>query len=109
MLQLADQGRPLSSGPTKAQLIEIAFLRVAYDQLPIFSPYSALLLDSFALLDAAVRMQPMPAAYLSTLSNVYCQDCEKTGQCKYHFVGQKCPNCGSYNTRELGRVQATDP
>lgn len=64
--------------------------------------------DYFALLDAAVRMQPMPYAYLSTMSNVYCQDCEKTGQCRYHFVGQKCPNCGSYNTRELGRVQATD-
>jgi hypothetical protein len=64
--------------------------------------------DYFALLDAAVRMQPMPTAYISTLSNVYCQDCEKTGQCKYHFVGQKCPHCGSYNTREMGRVQATD-
>jgi hypothetical protein len=63
--------------------------------------------DYFALLDAAVRMQPMPYAYLSTLSNVYCQDCEKTGQCKYHFVGQKCPHCGSYNTRDMGRQQAT--
>jgi Zinc-ribbon/Ring finger domain len=36
--------------------------------------------DHFALLDAAVRMQPMPTAYLSTVSNIYCQDCGKTGQ-----------------------------
>jgi hypothetical protein len=64
--------------------------------------------DYFALLDAAVRMQPMPNAYLNTISNLYCQDCEKTGQCRYHFVGQKCPHCGSYNTREMGRVQATE-
>ena len=64
--------------------------------------------DYFALLDAAVRMQPMPAAYLKTVSNVYCQDCEKTSQCKYHFVGAKCAHCGSYNTRELGRVQRSD-
>jgi Zinc-ribbon/Ring finger domain len=64
--------------------------------------------DYFALLDAAVRMQPMPAAYLTTISNIYCQDCAKTGQCQYHFVGQKCPHCGSYNTREMGRLQATD-
>jgi zinc finger-like protein len=63
--------------------------------------------DYFALLDAAVRMQPMPMAYLSTRSNIYCQDCEKSGQCRYHFVGQKCPHCGSYNTRDLGRVQET--
>lgn len=59
----------------------------------------------FSLLDAAVRMQPMPVAYLHTMSNILCQDCEKTGQVQYHFVGQKCPHCGSYNTRELGRVQ----
>jgi RING finger and CHY zinc finger domain-containing protein 1 len=64
--------------------------------------------DYFALLDAAVRMQPMPTAYLTTISNIYCQDCAKTGQCQYHFVGQKCPHCGSYNTREMGRLQATD-
>jgi Zinc-ribbon/CHY zinc finger/Ring finger domain len=60
--------------------------------------------DYFALLDAAIRMQPMPAAYLSTMSNIYCQDCCETGRTRYHFVGQKCPKCGSYNTRELGRV-----
>lgn len=64
--------------------------------------------DYFALLDAAVRMQPMPMAYASAMSNVYCQDCEKTGQCRYHFVGQKCPHCGSYNTRDLGRVPGTE-
>jgi hypothetical protein len=60
--------------------------------------------DYFALLDTAIRMQPMPSAYLSTMSNIYCQDCCVTGRTPYHFVGQKCPNCGSYNTRELGRV-----
>jgi hypothetical protein len=60
--------------------------------------------DYFSLLDAAVRMQPMPTAYLSTLSNIYCQDCDRTGQVQYHFVGQKCLECGSYNTREMGRV-----
>jgi hypothetical protein len=64
--------------------------------------------DYFSILDSAVRMQPMPAAYLSTLSNIYCQDCGSTGQCQYHFVGQKCPSCCSYNTRELGRVQIGD-
>jgi len=60
--------------------------------------------DYFALLDTARRMQPMPQAYLNTLSNIYCQDCCETGRTPYHFVGQKCPKCGSYNTREMGRV-----
>jgi len=61
--------------------------------------------EYFSMLDAAVRMQPMPDAYQSTVSNIYCQDCNKTSDVKYHFVGCKCNLCGSYNTRELGRVQ----
>lgn len=61
--------------------------------------------EYFAMLDAAVRMQPMPTAYMATMSNIYCQDCGNTGQVQYHFVGCKCSHCGSYNTREVGRVQ----
>ena len=62
--------------------------------------------EYFAMLDAAVQMQPMPAAYSSTLSKIYCQDCEGISQVQYHFVGCKCTKCSSYNTRELGRVQS---
>lgn len=62
--------------------------------------------EYFALLDSAVRMQPMPPAYAATTSNIYCQDCGKMGNVAYHFVGLKCCHCGSYNTRELQRVDA---
>jgi len=62
--------------------------------------------EYFALLDSAVRMQPMPPAYAATTSNIYCQDCCKMGNVNYHFVGLKCNHCGSYNTRELQRVDA---
>ncbi len=62
--------------------------------------------DYFSLLDQAVRLQAMPVAYQNTICNIYCQDCEKTGQCRYHFVGQKCEYCGSYNTRDMGRFEA---
>jgi len=61
--------------------------------------------DYFSLLDQAVRMQPMPTGFQNTICNTYCQDCEQTGQCRYHFVGQKCSHCGSYNTREMGRYE----
>mmetsp|Transcript_32337 Transcript_32337/g.52760 ORF Transcript_32337/g.52760 Transcript_32337/m.52760 type:complete len:856 (-) Transcript_32337:87-2654(-) len=62
--------------------------------------------EYFALLDSAVRMQPMPPAYAATTSNIYCQDCCKMGNVSYHFVGLKCQHCASYNTRELQRVDA---
>mmetsp|Transcript_22397 Transcript_22397/g.49762 ORF Transcript_22397/g.49762 Transcript_22397/m.49762 type:complete len:760 (+) Transcript_22397:292-2571(+) len=60
--------------------------------------------EYFALLDSAVRMQPMPLQYVDQSSNIYCQDCGKMGNVSYHFVGLKCQHCGSYNTRELQRV-----
>ena len=62
--------------------------------------------EYFALLDSAIRMQPMPPAYAAITSNVYCQDCGKMGNVAYHFVGLKCQHCQSYNTRELQRVDA---
>lgn len=62
--------------------------------------------EYFTLLDSAVRMQPMPPAYEHTTSNIYCQDCTKMGNVSYHFVGLKCLHCGSYNTRELQRIDA---
>lgn len=65
--------------------------------------------DYFSMLDAAVRMQPMPAAFVSVVSDIYCQDCGKTGRVPYHFVGCKCSHCGSYNTRELSRSQGAIP
>jgi Zinc-ribbon/CHY zinc finger/Ring finger domain len=65
--------------------------------------------EYFALMDQAVRMQIMPPMYQNMFCNIYCQDCDKTGQCRYHFVGQKCPHCGSYNTREMGRFEGVVP
>ena len=59
--------------------------------------------EYFAVLDSAVRMQPMPAAYAATHSSIYCQDCGKISKVPYHFVGCKCASCGSYNTREIRR------
>mmetsp|Transcript_42126 Transcript_42126/g.101316 ORF Transcript_42126/g.101316 Transcript_42126/m.101316 type:complete len:945 (+) Transcript_42126:261-3095(+) len=62
--------------------------------------------EYFSLLDQAVALQTMPLNLQTTMSNIYCQDCEKTGQCRFHFVGLKCTHCGSYNTREMNRFEA---
>mmetsp|Transcript_2117 Transcript_2117/g.3255 ORF Transcript_2117/g.3255 Transcript_2117/m.3255 type:complete len:767 (+) Transcript_2117:61-2361(+) len=60
--------------------------------------------EYFSQLDAAIWMQPMPAAYSTTMSKIYCQDCSKYCTVQYHFVGCKCIHCGSYNTREVERI-----
>ena len=30
---------------------------------------------------------------------IYCNDCGKNSETKFHIVGHKCQECGSYNTR----------
>jgi hypothetical protein len=54
---------------------------------------------TFASMDRAVAMQPMPEEYAQTTAEILCNDCEKTGIVAFHFVGLKCHDCGSYNTR----------
>jgi len=61
--------------------------------------------EYFTLLDASVRMQPMPETYSNVKSKIYCQDCNETGNVPYHFIGCKCSSCGSYNTREIQKNQ----
>ena len=61
--------------------------------------------EYFAQLDTAARMQPMPEGYSKLVSEIYCQDCGKTGKVLYHFVGCKCNSCGSYNTRKIKRSE----
>ena len=36
-------------------------------------------------------------------SNIYCNDCEKKGEIKYHSAYHKCQECNSWNT-ELNEI-----
>lgn len=31
---------------------------------------------------------------------ILCNDCSATSSVRFHVLGQKCPRCSSYNTRE---------
>lgn len=60
--------------------------------------------EYFELLNQAIKSQPMPAAYGEARAKIYCQDCQEYNEVPFHFVGLKCCNCGSFNTRELERL-----
>ncbi|KAK2996982.1 hypothetical protein RJ639_025356 [Escallonia herrerae] len=50
-------------------------------------------------LDMEVAATPMPENYRNKMVRILCNDCGLPSEVKYHIIGQKCPNCKSYNTR----------
>ncbi|CAL1368023.1 unnamed protein product [Linum trigynum] len=55
----------------------------------------------FKMLDALLAEERMPEEYASRTQAILCNDCEKKGAARFHWLHHKCPNCGSYNTRLL--------
>ncbi|KAF0305409.1 RING finger and CHY zinc finger domain-containing protein 1 [Amphibalanus amphitrite] len=62
----------------------------------------------WARMDKAIRHSIVPAEYRHTYINVLCCDCHSTGPTKYHIIGLKCRECGSYNTSPAGPLERRD-
>ncbi|ETV94598.1 hypothetical protein H310_11860 [Aphanomyces invadans] len=55
----------------------------------------------FARIDDLLAHEQMPAEYQDYRSQIYCSDCERKSETKFHFVYHKCQHddCKSYNTK----------
>jgi len=51
--------------------------------------------------DRIIQIQPMPVEFANSTADILCSDCDAKNKVTYHFVGLKCPGCGSYNTKVL--------
>ncbi|KAJ6801982.1 E3 ubiquitin-protein ligase MIEL1-like [Iris pallida] len=51
-------------------------------------------------LDKAIAATPMPELYSNKMVGILCNDCGAHSNVPFHVVGQKCPICRSYNTRQ---------
>lgn len=57
-----------------------------------------------------VSLTPMPEEYRDYKVDILCKDCHEESTVKFHVVGLKCLNCGSYNTcRVKGSPSPADP
>lgn len=54
--------------------------------------------ELWRFLDKEVSHTPMPPEYKDYKADILCKDCHKESTVKFHVVGLKCLNCGSYNT-----------
>jgi hypothetical protein len=52
-------------------------------------------------LTQAIEAQPMPEQFANTRAVVQCNDCSARSSVKFHWLGNKCNTCDSYNTNEL--------
>ncbi|KAF2127095.1 hypothetical protein P153DRAFT_368437 [Dothidotthia symphoricarpi CBS 119687] len=52
-------------------------------------------------LTQAIESQPMPEQFENTRAIVQCNDCSAKSSVKYHWLGNQCGTCDSYNTNEL--------
>jgi hypothetical protein len=59
-------------------------------------------------LTQAIESQPMPEQFKNTRAIIQCNDCSAKSSVKYHWLGNQCGTCESYNTNELRIVNGPE-
>ncbi|KAM1026479.1 hypothetical protein ACFX2I_039345 [Malus domestica] len=63
----------------------------------------------FGMLDALLAAEQLPEEYRNRCQDILCNDCDRKGTSRFHWLYHKCGNCGSYNTRVIkGETSYTD-
>ena len=55
--------------------------------------------EFFERMEDMVKDHQMPEEYQSYRAEILCNDCHAKETMQYHFVGHKCSDCSSWNTR----------
>ncbi|KAL6007536.1 hypothetical protein ACLOJK_033034 [Asimina triloba] len=55
----------------------------------------------FGMLDALLATEELPEEYRDRCQDILCNDCDKKGTARFHWLYHKCGFCGSYNTRVI--------
>ncbi|XP_078164190.1 zinc finger protein BRUTUS-like isoform X1 [Carex rostrata] len=55
----------------------------------------------FGMLDALLAAEELPEEYKDRCQDILCNDCDKKGRSRFHWLYHKCSFCGSYNTRVI--------
>ncbi|CAL5325247.1 unnamed protein product [Camellia sinensis] len=68
---------------------------------PICSKSVCDMLKVWEKFDMEIAATPMPKPYQNKMVRILCNDCGTKSEVQFHIVAQKCPNCKSYNTRQI--------
>ncbi|KAL5539305.1 hypothetical protein UlMin_045416 [Ulmus minor] len=62
----------------------------------------------FGMLDALLATEELPEEYRNRCQEILCNDCDRKGSTRFHWLYHKCGFCGSYNTRVI-KNEITNP
>lgn len=57
-------------------------------------------------LDHAIEAQPMPSQFKETRVWITCNDCSARTCTNFHWLGNKCTSCDSYNTNQVKMINS---
>ncbi|KAG0483121.1 hypothetical protein HPP92_011205 [Vanilla planifolia] len=55
----------------------------------------------FGMLDALLAAEELPEEYKDKCQDILCNDCDRKGTSRFHWLYHKCSFCGSYNSRVI--------
>ncbi|ODV91574.1 hypothetical protein CANCADRAFT_11927, partial [Tortispora caseinolytica NRRL Y-17796] len=64
--------------------------------------------SKFRMLDREIEMTQLPQPYCNWRVVIGCNDCSCKSNIKFHFLGLRCDNCGSYNTAQVRLIKGED-
>ena len=68
---------------------------------PFCSKLMVDLTQYYNIIDGHIKETPMPEEYANKHVNILCNECLKTNNVLFPFYGLKCPDCESYNTKQI--------
>ncbi|KAH4037423.1 hypothetical protein HBI09_070350 [Parastagonospora nodorum] len=83
------------------------YMETAY-KCPICQKSAVSMALQWQKLTHAIESQPMPEQFENTRAIIQCNDCSAKSSVRYHWLGNQCGTCHSYNTNELRIVNDAD-
>ncbi|KAF2745654.1 CHY zinc finger domain-containing protein [Sporormia fimetaria CBS 119925] len=77
-----------------------SYMETAY-QCPMCKKSAVNMELQWRKLTQAIEAQPMPEQFASMRAVIQCNDCSAKSAVAFHWLGNKCSTCDSYNTNEL--------
>ncbi|XP_065860744.1 zinc finger protein BRUTUS isoform X2 [Euphorbia lathyris] len=62
----------------------------------------------FGMLDALLAAEELPEEYRERCQDILCNDCDRKGTARFHWLYHRCGFCGSYNTRVI-KIETEKP
>lgn len=92
---------PFASGYRKI------LVKMLHFDSPIYPHFFFLFLFLFSFLKSILFSFKSISLFL-TIQDILCNDCEKKGSARFHWLYHKCGFCGSYNTRVIKVTSPND-